>query len=573
MLSFVTLDPGTGNVSGDPLVPGQAYLLAADDLPVPARVETTGGLVQCQKRSGESAALCIQWRLEDLDEQGQPAGEPIALVHLQTCLLPERDRPYLLALELARHRMMLVLNKLEDWALFELPPNDRVMRLIQAGRDALTEALVRASDTTDDPTTEAHGFTAVAERAARRALLSAVRAGDALAETQARTQFARRISGELAQAAAKVSVPPNALTSHEAIAGRAALIGSTGVILPSPPLLGCEISTESCSEHLQQALTRCADFISVPMRWVDMEPTEGRYLFGKTDRWIEWAVRTGKRPVTAGPLVDLSKGSVPEWLYIWEHDYETLRELVYEHIKTLVTRYRRTVQTWTVVSGLHVNSNITLSIEQIMDLTRLAVTVVRKLHPAGRVQIELDQPWGEYHAARAGRCIPPMMYADMIAQTGIRPDLHALRIEMGHPEPGRTSRDMMSVSALLDRYAELETPIAVSALSAPSTPPAEEELGEDGRFDPGYADGQWSPESQANWMARLVSLAVSKPFVHSVCWRRLFDPPGGGPNDRHDGLFSADAAPKPALETMARLHESIREKRAPMDQATPRARA
>ena len=31
-----------------------------------------------------------------------------------------------------------------------------------------------------------------------------------------------------------------------------------------------------------------------------MDPTEGRYVFSKTDRWIEWAVGTAKLPLVGG---------------------------------------------------------------------------------------------------------------------------------------------------------------------------------------------------------------------------------------------------------------------------------
>ena len=63
-------------------------------------------------------------------------------VTLQTCLLPEREKPYLLSLELARHRLMLLLNKLEDWALFDLAPTDPGMVLFEKARKAFTEAVV-----------------------------------------------------------------------------------------------------------------------------------------------------------------------------------------------------------------------------------------------------------------------------------------------------------------------------------------------------------------------------------------------------------------------------------------------
>jgi hypothetical protein len=482
----------------------------------------------------------------------------VSLVTLQTCLLPDREKPYLLSLELARHRLMLILNKLEDWALFDLPPTDPGLATFERARQAFTAAVVEQG--VPDPSGRV--YTPRADALAREALALAVEAGELLTLTQARAQFSKRMSGELAAAAARISAPPTALTDHEVAESRNALLGSVGVILPTPPQVGCVVSPEQFTPALQKACTACCDFLTMPMRWVDMEPTEGRYVFSKTDRWIEWAIRTARLPLVGGPIVDFRRGCVPEWLYIWEHDYETLRELVYEHVKTLVTRYRRTVGTWTVASGLHVSSNFTLSLEQVMDLTRLAVMVVRKLQPSAKVQVQIDQPWGEYFAVSNTRAMPPLMYAEMLGQAGVNPDLFALRIEMGQAEAGRSTRDLMALSALLDRFAGLERPISVAAVSAPSAPPEPDDLGLSGEQDPGHWRRPWSPEAQAAWMTRVLAVCASKPYVHSVAWHEMYDAAKPG-DDRHDGLLDRDLKPKPALTRLAEIRAAIKAKQSP----------
>jgi hypothetical protein len=347
---------------------------------------------------------------------------------------------------------------------------------------------------------------------------------------------------------------------------RNALLGSVGVILPTPPQIGAVVGSEQFTPALQKAVTTCCDFVTMPLRWVEMEPTEGRYVFSKTDRWIEWAVRTAKLPLVGGPIIDLRRGSVPEWLYIWEHDYETLRELVYEHVKNLVTRYRRTIGTWTVVSGLHVSSNFTLTLEQVVDLTRLAVMVVRKLQPSAKVQVQIDQPWGEYYAVASTRAMPPIVYAEMLGQAGINPDLFALCFEMGQPEPGRSTRDLMAFSALLDRFAALEKPLSVAALSAPSRPADPEDTGLNAEHDPGYLRRPWSPESQAAWMTKMMAIAASKPYVHSIAWHEMYDGVPGPTSrmmHRHDGLFDPGLQPKLGLWRLAEIRQAIKGKVSP----------
>jgi hypothetical protein len=557
MLSFVVFDPA-------PPVLRHAHMLGADDIPMAATITLENGVIRCEKRAPESAGLALQFSVDAAPGTSGPGLGPITL---QTCLLPDRDKPYLLSLELARHRIMLILNKLEDWALFDLPPTDPGLALFEKARQAFTLAVVEQGLT--EGTTHERPYTQRADTLSREALALAMEAGETLTLTQARVQFSKRMSGELATAAARVSAPPNALTDHEVAESRNALLGNVGVILPTPPQVGAVVGAEQFTPALQRAVQTCCDFVTMPLRWMEMEPTEGRYVFSKTDRWIEWAVRTAKLPLVGGPIIDLRRGNVPEWLYIWEHDYETLRELVYEHVKNLVTRYRRTVGTWTVVSGLHVSSNFTLSLEQVMDLTRLAVMVVRKLQPSAKVQVQIDQPWGEYYAAASTRAMPPITYAEMLGQAGINPDLFALCIEMGQPEPGRSTRDLMAFSSLLDKFAALEKPIAITALSAPSRPPEAEDLGLNGEHDPGYWRRQWSTEAQATWMTKMFAVAAAKPYVHSITWHEMFDAPpattghAGGAGHRHDGLFDGALQPKLGLWRLAEIKQAIRNRQSP----------
>src|SRR5690606_13877952 len=144
------------------------------------------------------------------------------------------------------------------------------------------------------------------------------------------------------------------------------------------------------------------------------------------DIWAEWAQRTHK-PVVAGPVVSFEPSCLPDWLYIWEHDYDTVRDLLYEHIERVVNRYKHVVSAWNIVSGLHVNSHFTFNFEQLMDLTRMATMLVKKLHPQATVIVEMRQPFGEYYAQNA-RSIPPMMYVDLLIQSSIQFDAFGVRL-------------------------------------------------------------------------------------------------------------------------------------------------
>lgn len=564
MLSFAVYDKQ--GPARDALI-ANAYLFGNDEVPVQGEIRFQDGVIVCEKTGPDAAGLFLQFRVErppagDGAEGAAGSGGDLGLLMLRTCLLPDRAEPYLLTLELARHRIMLVLNKLEEWSLFDLPGDHPVLAQLDRAREEFTAAMVALCHRVETEGKSAPDPASLLEAnaAATRALALALDASEQLSLVHAEDGLRSRLDGSLYADAqsrgdsvtADRVMPDNAVKSPD----------EAGVILPGPPVVGVSVNASSFAEPLARAVHASCDFLSLPMRWIDMEPTEGKYSFAKTDKWIEWAVRTAKMPVFAGPLIDFREVCVPEWLYIWEHDYETLRELVYEHIKTIVTRYRRTVARWTVCSGLHVNESFALSVEKMMDLTRMCALLVKKLHPAAKVQLEISRPWGEYFA-RNRKSMPPRMYADMISQAGIAIDAYAVRIQMGQPAPGRVTRDLCSISDLLDRYAELDKPLAVTAAGVPSAlvpAPAPVGRGRDGAPpppppDPGFWRAPWSPEIQSRWLAQALAVIVGKPYVHNVCWQDLYDSPDA--DMPAGGLLTESGVAKPAAVALADLRKAI----------------
>ena len=255
--------------------------------------------------------------------------------------------------------------------------------------------------------------------------------------------------------------------------------------------------------------------------------------------------------------------AIPEWLYIWEHDYETVRDLLYEHIERVFSRYGPQVALWNVLSGLHVNAQFSFTFDQLMDLTRMAVGVVKKIYGPARTMIELTQPWGEYYAGNQ-RSIPPMLYADMIVQSGIQFDVFGVQLKFGVPRDGCWQRDLFQVSSLLDRFANFGKPVMISALQVPSSPP--ENMPGVGA-SPGVWRRPWSEALQAKWLEAITDVALSKPFVEAVCWQDLVDLPAkqlvGGQSMPYGGLTNGDLSPKPALRTWASLRRAVMNFRQP----------
>ena len=574
MLSFVVFD--AEGVDGRNFPPRHAYLVGPDDTPVQGSIALRTGVVDAAKAVHTTVGLAVQVVVGRPHEPGAADGKSqgvLGLLNVQTCLLPDHVQPYLLTIELARHQIMFFLNKLEDWGLFDLTGEHPALTQFEQARAAFTEALVAQRGTAEDqPEAPRGGYCARADRLASQALSLSISAGESLALLNAERQYKLRATGagykEAREHLARLTpeLPPQ---------GAPIVIPGAGYCVVSEPLqIGCAITPTQFTEAQQRAVVASCDYITMPMRWIDMEPTEGKYNFSATDRWIEWAIRTAKLPVVGGPLVDFRPYCAPDWLFIWENDYETLRDLVYEHVQAVVIRYRRTVTRWTVASGLHVNTNFKISFEQIIDLTKMCIQLVRKNHPAAKVQLEISQPWGEYHALNR-RSIPPYVYAEAVVQSGAahppsQVDSIGLRMQMGNAEPGVATRDLMAFSAMLDRFATLEKPIAVTALGAPSAPitpkPYRSRTGAEAgeSYEPGFWRQPWTEAQQADWLTQTLLIAAAKPYVQSVCWHELSDLPGVAPEMPGGGLLNANGTPKAALTRLVQLRKAIKEGKWPV---------
>jgi len=470
-----------------------AHMTAPDGSTIPASIRVEDGAVVCKTDTQGAAALALEW---DCSDQGD--------LTLQTCLLPPRDARYALTLEFARRHIMLFLVKLEEWAEFDRPSDDPVLADAGEARRLFMDALaIEASE----PASEARQ-----DELAQRALEMAIDAGERLAREHAARELARR--------------------------------QKTAPIASSGPVFGCSIDPERFSEPLRKVVSTAFDYIVSPMRWKELEPEEGKYAFAETDRWIEWAVRQAKKPVAAGPVVEFTVDATPEWFFVWENDYETIREMTYEHVKRVVTRYRRAVWKWTVASGLHVGNALPLALEETVDLTRLCALVARKLHPKAMIIVEIDHPLGEPVGGRP-QAVHPELYAELVAQSGIACDAFGIRVEVGDTRCGDPTRDLLQLSGALDRYAAFEKPICVSAIGAPSSPGG-----------PRWR-GAWTEPLQAEWMRRMTEIALSKPFVTSVSWNQLYDTQREGQCDS-GGLIDAGGRPKAGLGAAAELRQRLR---------------
>jgi hypothetical protein len=484
--------------AGETVDLSSAYLVGSDGVPVRAEIEFTDGEIVCRKQAAGPAGLAIVWPVEEMGR-----------ILLQTTRLPERDQPYLLEVELARGRLMRLSHKQEDWELDDPECFESLSGQMNESRDLFIQAL-QAEDVPS------------AARLARQSLALAVRVGEDLSLRHAGTALARR-------------------REQNGFGKR---------------LFGCKIDLTTASEAYRRHLAGAFDFVTVPFCWRQIEPREQQFDWKALDAWVEWLAKK-RIPIKGSGLVDFTEQNVPDWLYIWEHDFETIRDLVYEHIRRVINRYGQYIQAWDVVSGIHALNSVSFNFEQLMELTRMAAAVIKQLAPRATAIIDLVAPWGEYYA-RNQRTIPPMLYADMVIQGGIGFDAFGLQFYFGLGVDGMYVRDMFQISSMIDRFGNRNKPLHITGVQVPSATTADTQDAWGGKVSIGSGGswrGEWSEELQSRWMRSFYQIALSKSFVDTVTWRDLSD--NGKHYLPHGGLLRQDLSPKPAYKALVALRKGI----------------
>ena len=194
-----------------------AYLFGEDVIPVRADLTAADGRISCTKRIPGPCGLALLW-----------SAEKSGRLLLRTTRLPERSKPYILNVELARAQMTCIAQKREDWGLIDYADADALNRAIDVARRKFVSSL-KATDPVE------------ASRLADDAIAEAVTLGEKIALFHADIFLTRRRAS--AAAAAKTA-------------------------------FGCAVDLLSMTEAYQQRLREAFDFVSIPIPWKHTEPKE-----------------------------------------------------------------------------------------------------------------------------------------------------------------------------------------------------------------------------------------------------------------------------------------------------------
>lgn len=469
-----------------------AYMFGSDGIAVRrAQITFKDGIIECEKPSGETAGLALLWPIDGFGR-----------VLLPTTFLPEREQPYNLNVEIARAKLMQIINKREDWSFFNQLEN--LADFAKESQDLFIQAVQNISDAP------------LAAELADKSLEKAIVLSERLAEQQADTLFEAR--------------------SKSRGFGRGCL--------------GCQADIKGISnpKYLEK-LFKLFGFVTVPVSWAQIESHRGTYDFATVDACVE-AFSKKRLTIGAGPLLCFSKEYLPKWLLRSGAGFEKIRDAAYQFVSNMVTRYSGSIHIWRVVSGLNVFNYFGFSFEQVLEMTRAANMAVKQGSDRALKIVEINNLWGEYYAA-IPNTIPPLVYVDMVIQSGISFDAFGLAMQFGKNQAGMHVRDMMQISAGLDYFALVAKPLYITEVEVPS---------QDGS---GLYDGEvagvwhekWDQSRQGQWIEQFYKIALSKPFVERVVYSNLADTDDS--TIANSGLLTAEREPKESFQALSKLRGAV----------------
>jgi hypothetical protein len=451
--------------------------------------ESAGAELLVERSVSDSGCLNIVWPVEGFGE-----------VLLATSSLRERPEPYLLSLELARGALTRLKAQLADWQAIHLKVTPTIVEQIREAVRRFAAAVVHQ----DDPPRCA----ALADVAIARVL----EAGEALTAAYTQQSFlVRRRNGQRLRS-----------------------------------LLGVDLGDRLLDESLSAHVLRSFNAANVPVRWRTVEASEGARHFDAVDRQVQWC-KTHGLTCFAGPLLRFDTDALPDWLTLWEGDFDNVLSCVSEFIQATVTRLRGKVDAWQFAGRINTGEMLDLSEQQKLNLTARASDLVGQLDPDRPRIISIDQPWAEYMGRRAAD-YPPLHLADALMRAGLDVSGIALEINLGLPPSATLPRTTLQMSRQLDLWSGVGLPIYLF-VSAPGAASPDHHAR---RRQP--APGEWTTRSQQAWVARNVPLMLAKPFVGGVFWNQLADPePHEFP---HAGLVDARGRIKPSLRTLSTIRRT-----------------
>lgn len=467
----------------------RGFLAGPDGRIFPSRMEIDGNIIGCRRNTSESGKFHVAWPV--------PGHGRLLLT---TGSLPERNEPYILALELARGKIVQLRDQASQWELAGLRVPETYLELLRKAHTYFRQAVLE-----DDV-----------------AKVSALAAESIVLACEA----ARELG---------LSYARQALSSRQQRYPHL------------PAVLGVELEHAAPAENWSR-ITSPFNSACLRLSWKEVEPSEGEYVWDLTDQQIDWC-ESRKMVVRAGPLLDFGAGGLPSWLAPWEHDPFNLQSFICDFIETAMLRYQGRVRLWEIATRVNTGGALTLPEDQRLALLARVLDIARQVDEESQLILRVDQPWGEYMAKGQHR-LSPIQTVDALVRSGVGLSGANLEVTIGYQPASTIHRDLLDFSRLIDLWGGLGIPLYIT-LSCPSAATADLETTTDIEVDHRLWNEGPSETRQAQWAAEIMQLLIAKPAVVGVTWKHLSDAtPHSLP---HGGLWNAKAEPKQIFQRLMNL--------------------
>ena len=469
------------------------YVAGAEEIPWLTRAAWEGDQLLVNRSVSDSGNVYVPWQMDS-------HGECV----LSTALLVERERPYQLEVELARGLIHRIRNRVFVWEWLGLETPSELREQLRAATRQFALGATSQQNQAD--------AAAAAERAIEQGLA---------------------VADELVSAYAQ-----------QAIAGRQ-------IQTPISALMGVSLGNETPSPEMRRQLVDACNIVQLPIAWRAIEIRESKRDWKTTDEQLAWSQKAGLK-VAAGPLLQMDDLGIPDWMYLWEGDFDNLARLMIDHVRAVVSRYAGRVHLWQVSSRINSGKALSLEEEQRLHLVAQALDVVGQLDPRTPSVVSFDQPWAEYLSSQ-DEDLAPLHYADALVRAELGVSGFGLEINAGFHPGGSAHRPVFELGRLLDQWSIWGLPLMVNLCAASDT--VADPLAKKGvEVDAINTVHPENADAQRQWAESVLPLLLARSTVQVIFWNQLSDHlPHEFPNG---GIFDAEQQAKPTLELMRDLRKS-----------------
>ena len=471
----------------------RTYMTGLEEIPWQSRNAWEDGELVVARAFDDSGNVHVPWRSRQHAE-----------LTLTTATLMEREKPYQLEVELARGTLNTIRNQLAAWQQVGLV----VPASIRAHLSEANGHFAKAA-------TAQHDVAAAANHAVR-AIDTAISVMEQVGESYTEQVLAvrRRQTPQLAS------------------------------------LLGINLGQRPVDKNLSATLGSTFNTAVVPFNWMQIEADEGNRDWSVCDQQIAWAQSQGMK-ICGGPLLQFDPAGIPDWIVLYEDEFEDLLDFMIGFVTETITKYRGKVNLWQVAGRVNFGQVLALSEEQRLRIVVAAIETIRSLDSRAPVVVNFDQPWAECLAHRQ-LDLTPLHFADTLARADLGLAGLGLEINTGYWPGGTQWHSQLDYSRLFDRWSTLGLPLLVS-LSVPSS--GEEDPQAKAPASPLELGSKYelSQTVQRDWIESFVPLMLAKNCVQVVIWNQL--------DDRfthdfpHGGLIDRQGQTKPGLAALRDIRQ------------------